>query len=87
MCHLIQQEFNYAKEHPKIQIKEKYIQKWHKIFYVKWKSSCIYRIDVNFKMEKKNIDTIIGRAAHIQFLENQVVMKMLIYRYPHFFGW
>jgi len=49
-------------------------------------AQCIYRIDVNFKMAQKNIDTMIGRAAHIQFLENQVFMKMLVYRYANFFS-
>jgi pimeloyl-ACP methyl ester carboxylesterase len=49
-------------------------------------AKCIYRIDVNFKLAQKNIDTMIGRAAHIQFLESQVFMRMLVYRYANFFG-
>jgi len=49
-------------------------------------AQCIYRIDVNFKLPQKNIDTMIGRAAHIQFLESQVFMRMIAYRYANFFA-
>jgi hypothetical protein len=49
-------------------------------------AKCIYRIDVNFKLPQKNLDTMIGRAAHIQFLESQVFMRMLVYRYSNFFA-
>jgi len=44
------------------------------------------RIDVNFKFEGKSIDSAIGRKAHIEFLENQILMKILVYRYPEFFA-
>ena len=44
------------------------------------------RIDVNFKIEGKSIDSAIGRKAHIEFLENQILMKILVYRYPEFFA-
>jgi len=39
----------------------------------------IFRFDVNFKIPEKNLDTFIGRAAHIQFLECQPIMKMIIH--------
>ncbi|CAG9316223.1 unnamed protein product [Blepharisma stoltei] len=42
----------------------------------------LYRLDINFKIAEKSLDSFIGRAAHIQFLENQTLMKMIIYRYP-----
>ena len=45
----------------------------------------LYRIDVNFMISEKNLDTFIGRAAHIQFLENKFFMNMLIYRFKEFF--
>ena len=32
------------------------------------------------------MDSWIGRTAHIQFLENQPLMKMLVYRYRDFFA-
>ena len=28
-------------------------------------ANTLYRIDVNFKIKKKNIDSLIGRSAHI----------------------
>ena len=55
----------------------------------------IMRLDVNFKISSKyyiyiyiyrNLDTFIGRAAHILFLDNSHLMKMLLYRYPSFFA-
>jgi hypothetical protein len=39
------------------------------------------RVDVNFKIPKRNLDSFIGRAAHIEFIENTFVIKMLIERY------
>ena len=45
----------------------------------------LYRIDVDFRISEKNLDSFIGRTAHIQFLECQTVMKMLIYRFKEFF--
>ncbi|OMJ68881.1 hypothetical protein SteCoe_33535 [Stentor coeruleus] len=38
----------------------------------------IHRIDVNFKIEKKGIDSMIGRAAHIQMLDHRILMHMII---------
>lgn len=29
----------------------------------------LYRIDVDFRIEETNLDSFIGRTAHIQFLE------------------
>eukprot|EP00744_Colponema_vietnamica_P009335 GILI01013284.1.p1 GENE.GILI01013284.1~~GILI01013284.1.p1 ORF type:complete len:369 (+),score=101.19 GILI01013284.1:46-1107(+) len=45
----------------------------------------VYRFDVNFKIPERNLDTLTGRAAHIQFLENQPLMKMFIHTYRHLF--
>ena len=45
----------------------------------------IYRIDVDFRIEETNLDSFIGRTAHIQFLECQNMMKMLIHRFKEFF--
>ena len=50
------------------------------------KSKMLFRLDVNFKIKDKNLDSWIGRTAHIQFLENQQFMKMLIHRYRDFFS-
>jgi len=46
----------------------------------------VYRIDINFKIEEKNLDSMIGRAAHIKFLESQALMRMLIFRFGNFFS-
>ncbi|EGR29800.1 serine esterase, putative [Ichthyophthirius multifiliis] len=50
----------------------------------------IHRIDVNFKIKdqsniKKTIDNVIGRSAHIQFLENDPLAKTLVYCFDHLF--
>ena len=37
------------------------------------------RVDVNFVINESNIDTFIGRTAHIQFLENQNFMRSLFF--------
>jgi hypothetical protein len=46
----------------------------------------LYRIDVDFSISEINLDAFIGRTAHIQFLECQNLMKMLIYRFKEFFA-
>ena len=46
----------------------------------------LYRLDVNFHIKDKNMDSWIGRTAHIQFLECHPLMKMLVYRYRDFFA-
>lgn len=45
----------------------------------------VIRFDVNFNIPEKNLDTFIGRAAHIQFLECQPIMKMIIHNYSCLF--
>ena len=42
----------------------------------------LYRLDVNFKIQKKNFDNWIGRAAHIKMLECETTMKMIMYACP-----
>lgn len=45
----------------------------------------VIRLDVNFYIPEKTLDTFIGRAAHIQFLECQPIMKMIIHSYSFLF--
>ena len=45
----------------------------------------LFRIDVNFKLKGKGLDSLIGRTAHIQFLENEQFVEMIVRLYPHFF--
>ena len=46
----------------------------------------LYRLDVNFNIEESNIDSMIGRTAHILFLENEELMKMIVSRYKMMFS-
>lgn len=46
----------------------------------------IHRLDVNFKIQEKNLDSFIGRSAHIRFLENQPLIRMIVNRYAEFFA-
>ena len=46
----------------------------------------MYRLDVNFNIEENNLDSMIGRTAHILFLENEDLMKMIVSRYKAFFS-
>jgi hypothetical protein len=46
----------------------------------------LYRLDVNFQISETNIDSLIGRTAHILFLENEELMKMMVSRYKEFFS-
>ena len=50
------------------------------------KLEVLYRLDVNFNIEESNVDSIIGRTAHILFLENEQLMKMMVSRYKRFFN-
>ncbi|CAJ1415962.1 unnamed protein product, partial [Effrenium voratum] len=45
----------------------------------------VFRFDVNFHIPENNLDTFIGRAAHIQFLECQPVMRMIIHNFSFLF--
>jgi pimeloyl-ACP methyl ester carboxylesterase len=46
----------------------------------------LVRLDVNFSMKKRNLDSMIGRKAHIQFLENEALVRTLVLAYPQFFN-
>eukprot|EP01016_Furgasonia_blochmanni_P003635 TRINITY_DN11420_c0_g1_i7.p1 TRINITY_DN11420_c0_g1~~TRINITY_DN11420_c0_g1_i7.p1 ORF type:complete len:390 (-),score=79.73 TRINITY_DN11420_c0_g1_i7:206-1375(-) len=43
------------------------------------------RVDVNFKIKEKTLDSLIGRKAHILFLEDQAYMRMFMYHFRHLF--
>ena len=45
------------------------------------KTNIVYRIDINFNIQDKNLDAFVGRKAHILFLDDQTIMRMLIHRY------
>jgi len=35
----------------------------------------VHKLDINFEPEEKGLDTFIGRKAHIQFLEDQCLLR------------
>jgi len=45
----------------------------------------LYRLDVNFNIEETNLDSYIGRTAHILFLENEELLRMIVARYKIIF--
>lgn len=47
------------------------------------------RCDVNFDatLQGKNLDSIIGRAAHIEFLESDIFVKFIMWSFPDLFSW
>lgn len=46
---------------------------------------CIYRYNVNFHIPETNIDSVIGRAAHIQFIESEPFMRMFLHTFGFMF--
>ncbi|CAD7971057.1 unnamed protein product [Amoebophrya sp. A25] len=46
----------------------------------------LYRVDVNFAFSTQSLDTFLGRAAHIQFLESHAFLKTLIQGYSFLFS-
>eukprot|EP00826_Nyctotherus_ovalis_P046944 TRINITY_DN5345_c0_g2_i2.p1 TRINITY_DN5345_c0_g2~~TRINITY_DN5345_c0_g2_i2.p1 ORF type:complete len:520 (-),score=95.69 TRINITY_DN5345_c0_g2_i2:50-1609(-) len=49
------------------------------------KAQALHRIDVGFNIKKSTINSFIGREAHLQFLENETLLKLLAYRYASTF--
>ncbi|CAD8175370.1 unnamed protein product [Paramecium octaurelia] len=45
----------------------------------------IDRFDINFLITKKKLDKFIGRAAHIEFIDNLILVKMFAYLYDEYF--
>lgn len=45
----------------------------------------VIRCDVNFQIPETNFDTVIGRAAHIQFIECQPLMRIFCHAYGFLF--
>lgn len=45
----------------------------------------MYKLDVGFSIKESNVSSVIGRTAHIKFLESNPLIDMLIYRYEQLF--
>ena len=46
------------------------------------KSGSLRRVSVLFQIGERNLDSLIGRTAHILFLESQDLMKAILYTEP-----
>lgn len=42
----------------------------------------VHRLGVNFTIEQTNIDSLIGRTAHILFLENHELIQTFLHTHP-----
>jgi len=47
--------------------------------------SSILRINVDFDIKDSSLDSYIGRTAHVQFIENQKLINIIVHRYSQFF--
>ena len=50
------------------------------------KPEALHRLDVNYLIQGKSIDKMIGRRAHIQQIENSAVIRLMLYCFPGFFA-
>ena len=46
------------------------------------KSGSLRRVNVLFEIGDRSLDALIGRTAHILFLESQELMKAILYSEP-----
>ena len=46
----------------------------------------LHRLDVNYLIQGKSLDKMIGRRAHIQQIENSAVIRLMLYCFPGFFA-
>jgi len=45
----------------------------------------IHRVDVNFNVQSKNLDSFIGRTAHINLIIQPSLFKIIIHTIPELF--
>ena len=50
----------------------------------KMKSANIYKLNVQFNIKNWNVNSFLGRAAHIEFLKDSTLVKMILLRYKVF---
>jgi hypothetical protein len=46
----------------------------------------LIRIDAKFQLEGKKIDKVLGRAAHIEMIDNPHFLELLLHECCHFFS-
>lgn len=57
----------------------------HKHLIKKLHDCKVHRINVNFLISEGSIDTYIGRKAHIQFIDNSELLKMIVHSHSEIF--
>lgn len=48
--------------------------------------SALHRMRVAFTIEETSLDSIIGRTAHILFLENHELIQLFLHTHPELLG-
>lgn len=51
----------------------------------KIKGGRLHRLDVSFYIKERSISSLIGRAAHIMFLDSHILAKTLVFNFKSFF--
>lgn len=52
----------------------------------KMNKAVVYKIDIGFNITKSNVNTFIGREAHLLFLQNELLIKILVSKYNNLFS-
>ena len=45
----------------------------------------LYRLDVNYNIESRGLDSMLGRTAHLLILDNEQLLQMIVNRYRKIF--
>ena len=45
----------------------------------------LYRLDINYNIESKGLDSMLGRTAHLLILDNEQLLHMIVNRYRKIF--
>ena len=49
------------------------------------KGGRLHRLDVSFYIKERTLSSLIGRAAHIMFLDSHTLMKTIMFNFRSFF--
>jgi pimeloyl-ACP methyl ester carboxylesterase len=61
------------------------LKNMHKHLIKKLQNWIVHKINVNFLISEGSIDTYIGRKAHIQFIDNSELLKMIVHTHSEIF--
>ncbi len=45
----------------------------------------LYRLNVNYNIESRGLDSMLGRTAHLLILDNEQLLQMIVNRYRKIF--